>query len=105
MLLHTSFKLNSVIAVKVKHTLLYIELYEESVVFGIAVFQASMLDLGGPSDNVGSPAKFCVEAFKAYLLYTGGIHWPKKVCLPDLSSQMFRCGHHRGLFVLHTKDQ
>ena len=37
MLLHTTFKLNLVIAVKIKHTLpcLYIELYEESVVFGI----------------------------------------------------------------------
>ena len=37
MLLHTSFKLNLVIAVKIKHTLhcLYLELYEESVVFGV----------------------------------------------------------------------
>ena len=45
MLFHPSFKLNSVIAVKIKHTLhcLYIELYEESVVFGVAVFKASML--------------------------------------------------------------
>ena len=53
MLLHTSFKLNSVIAVKIKHTLycLYIELYEESVVFGVAVFKASMLDWGGRSDR------------------------------------------------------
>ena len=44
MLLHTSFKLNSVIAVKIKHTLhsLYIELYEESVVFGVAVFKSSI---------------------------------------------------------------
>ena len=49
MLLHTSFKLNSVIAVKIKHTLhyLYIEFYEESVVFGVVVFMASMLDWGG----------------------------------------------------------
>ena len=48
MLLHTSFKLNLVIAVKIKHTLhcLYIELYEESVVFGVVVFKASMLDWG-----------------------------------------------------------
>ena len=51
MLLHTSFKLNSVIAVKIKHTLhcLYIELYEESVVFGVVVFKASMLNWGGRS--------------------------------------------------------
>ena len=51
MLLHTSFKLNLVIAVKIKHTLhcLYIELYEESVVFGIVVFKASMLNWGGRS--------------------------------------------------------
>ena len=49
MLLHTTFKLNSVITVKIKHTLhcIYIELYEESVVFGVAVFKASMLDWGG----------------------------------------------------------
>ena len=49
MLLHTSFKLNSVTAVKIKHTLhcLYIEFYEESVVFGVAVFKASMLNAGG----------------------------------------------------------
>ena len=35
MLLHTSFKLSLVIVVKIKHTLhcLYIQLYEESVVF------------------------------------------------------------------------
>ena len=48
MLSHTTFKLNSVIAVKIKHTLhcLYIELYEESVVFGVVVFKASMLDWG-----------------------------------------------------------
>ena len=48
MLLHTSFKLNSVITVKIKHILhcLYIELYEESVVFGVAVFKASMLNWG-----------------------------------------------------------
>ena len=48
MLFHSSFKLNSVIAVKIKHTLhsLYIELYEECVVFGVAVFKASMLNCG-----------------------------------------------------------
>ena len=51
MLLHGSFKLNSVITVKIKHTLycLYIELYEESVVFGAVVFKASMLNWGGRS--------------------------------------------------------
>ena len=27
------------------------------------------------------------------------------VDLQNLSSQTFRCGHHRGLFVLHMKDQ
>ena len=27
------------------------------------------------------------------------------VVLPNLSFQTFRCGHHRGLFVLHAKDQ
>ena len=39
MLLYTSFKLHLVITVKIKHTLhcLYIELYEESVVFGVLV--------------------------------------------------------------------
>ena len=49
MLLHTTFKLNSVITVKIKCTLhcLYIELYEESAVFGVVVFKASMLDWGG----------------------------------------------------------
>ena len=48
MLLHTSFKLNLVIAVKIKHTLhcLYIDLYEKSVVFGVVVFKASMVDWG-----------------------------------------------------------
>ena len=48
MLLHTSVQLNLVIAVKIKHTLhcLYIELYEESVVFGVVVFKASMLNEG-----------------------------------------------------------
>ena len=48
MLFHTSFKLNLVIAVKIKHTLhsLYIELYKESVVFSVVVFKASMLDWG-----------------------------------------------------------
>ena len=75
--------------------------------------------LGGLSAKVGLPAKFCVLAFKASLLYiwgnssakaglssrksmfvcqvlcTQGFHQPKKVCLPDLSSQTFRCGHHR----------
>ena len=48
MLLHTNFQLNSVITVKIKHTLhcLYIELYEESVVFHVAAFKASMLAWG-----------------------------------------------------------
>ena len=48
MLLDTSFKLNLVITVEIKHTLhcLYIELYEESVIFGVVVFKASMLDWG-----------------------------------------------------------
>ena len=45
MLWHTTFMLNLVIVVKIKHTLhcLNIELYEESVVFGVVVFKASML--------------------------------------------------------------
>ena len=48
MLWHTTFMLNLVIVVKIKHTLhcLNIELYEESVVFGVAVFKAPMLDWG-----------------------------------------------------------
>ena len=46
MFLHTTFQLNSVIAVKIKHTLhcLYIEFYEECAVFGVVVFKASMLN-------------------------------------------------------------
>ena len=49
MLLHTSFKLKLVITVKIKHNLhcLYIELCEESVVFAVAVFKATMPQLGG----------------------------------------------------------
>ena len=52
--------------------------------------------VGLSARKVGLSAKFCVP---------GGVHWPKKVCLPDLSSQTFRCGHHTGLFILHTIDQ
>ena len=46
MFLETSFQFNLVIAVKIKHTLhcLYIDLCEESVVFGDVLFKASMLD-------------------------------------------------------------
>ena len=31
----------------------------------------------------------------------GGGHQPKKVHLPNLSFQTFRCGHQRGLFTSH----
>ena len=38
---------------------------------------------------------------------TRGVDLPADlgVDLPNLSSQTFRCGHHRGLFILHMKDQ
>ena len=78
MLLHTSFQLNLYIVVKIKHTLhcLYIELYEESVVFGVVVLKTSMLDshcLGGPLAKVGLSANFGVLVCKAsQLYYLGG---------------------------------
>ena len=90
--------------------------------------------VGGPLANIGSSANFGVLIFKASLLYylggsigqhrficqvlcsfiegiysqfTGGVDLPADlgIDLPNLSSQIFRCGHHRGLFILHTKDQ
>ena len=53
-----------------------------SAKFGVAVFKASILDsLGGPLSKVGLSANFCVKTLLNVLLL------------------------HRGLFVLHTKDQ
>ena len=60
---------------------------------------------GGPSAKVGSSANLVYWYSRHLCSIHGGSISQKKVCLPNLSSQMFRCGHHRGLFVLHTKDQ
>ena len=38
----------------------------------------------GPSAKVGSSANFGVLVFKASMLYSQGVHWPKYVCLPSL---------------------
>ena len=60
---------------------------------------------GGPLAKVGLSAKFCVLVFKAFLLWYWGVHWQKKVHLPNLNSQTFRCAHHRGLFALHKTNK
>ena len=77
-----------------------------SAMFGVAVFKASILDsLGGPSAKVGSSAKFGVTVFKASILDSLGGHWPKKVHVPNMNTLLNLLLLHRGLFVLHTKDQ
>ena len=43
-----------------------------SAKFGVVVFKASILDLGGPSAKVGSSVKFGVAVFKASILFPGG---------------------------------
>ena len=54
---------------------------------------------GGPSAEVCSSAKFCVLVFKASLLwYWGGVHQPKKVCLPIMNTLLNLLLLHRGLF-------
>ena len=40
---------------------------------------------GGPLAKVGSFAKCCVLVFRASMLYSWGVHWPKKVHLPGTS--------------------
>ena len=103
-----------------------------SAKFCVPVFKASILNsLGGPLAKVGSSAKFGVVVFKASILdswgsicqsmficqvlctgiqgiysqFTGGVHQPKKVCLPNMNTLLNLLLLHRGFFVLHTKDQ
>ena len=55
---------------------------------------------GGSSAKVCSSAKFCVLVFKASMLYYWGVHLPKKVCLPNLSSFTFHALLHRRSFCV-----
>ena len=63
--------------------------------------------LGGrsASRSRGRSAKF--ELILTTRCQYWGVDLPADVGvdLPNLSSQTFRCGHYRGLFVLHMKDQ
>ena len=78
-----------------------------SVKFGVAVFKASILD--SPEvllAKVGLSAKFGVAVFKASILDSlWGVHQPKKVHLPNMNTLLNLLLLHRGLFILHTKDQ
>ena len=96
MLLHTSFKLNLVITVKITHTLhwLYIELYEESVVLGVVVFKTSMLHspcLGVPLAKVGMSANFGILVCKASQLYYLGVHLPGDLPTWALMVNIWNC--------------
>ena len=89
--------------------------YEHTSKLLLNIFQHNCLQeihshfwgVGGPLANIGSSAKFCVAVLKASILNSLGVDLPADlgIDLPNLSSQIFRCGHHRGLFILHTKDQ
>ena len=52
----------------------------------------------------GLSAKFGVVVFKVSILDLWGVHW-LKVCLPNMNSLLHLLFLHRGLFVLHAKDQ
>ena len=54
------------------------------------------------------PKKVCLPekvGSSAKFVYPGGGHRQKKVLLPNLSSRTFMCGHHRGLFVSRKTNQ
>ena len=63
-------------SLKIKHTLhcLYIELCEESVVFGVVVFKASMLDWGGRSAYMSPNSKHPKLPFRSGGRSTWGVH-------------------------------
>ena len=42
------------------------------------------LFMGGSSAKVCSSAKCCVQVFKASMLYSWGVHWPKEICQYEL---------------------
>ena len=106
-----------------------------SAKFGIVAFKASILDsLGGGSMGQSRFVcqVLCTSLQGIYAVLMGGsivqsrficqvwcsgiqgiysgftgrrVHWPKKVYLPDMNTLLNLFLLHRGLFVLHMKDQ
>ena len=58
---------------------------------------------GGALAKEGSSAKFCVLVFKTSLLWYWGVHQPKKVHLPNLSSLAVLCFASQKVFLYHLQ--
>ena len=58
-----------------------------SAKYCVLVFKASLLWYRGPVDKIGSSAKLCGTGMQDICVLIWGVHQPKKVHLPNLTTR------------------